>query len=83
MQVLTRACGHDDLSSFHRDDVTTWKREMAVLVGAMMLLLELMVAIFLEKNTRKNNRNSSLSSSQTGEDESAKGTSGADADAHP
>jgi len=51
--------------------------EMAVLVGAMMMLLELMVAIFLEKNTRKNNRNSSLSSSQTGEDESAKGTSGA------
>jgi len=51
--------------------------EMAVLVGAMMVLLELMVAIFLEKNTRKNNRNSSLSSSQTGEDESAKRTPGA------
>jgi len=32
---------------------------------------------FLEKNTRKNNRNFSLSSSQTGEDESAKRTPGA------
>lgn len=51
--------------------------ETAVLVSAMMMLLELMVAIFLEKNTRKNSKNSSLPSSQTGADESATGTPGA------
>lgn len=33
MQVLARACGHDDLSKFTASDVTTWKREMADLSG--------------------------------------------------
>jgi glutamate synthase domain-containing protein 2 len=33
MQVLARACGHDDLSDMCLDDVTTWKREMADLSG--------------------------------------------------
>lgn len=33
MQVLARACGHDDLSKFRLDDLTTWKREMADLSG--------------------------------------------------
>ena len=33
MQVLARACGHDDLSSFSARDITTWKREMADLSG--------------------------------------------------
>jgi len=33
MQVLARACGHDDLSSLSKDDITTWKREMADLSG--------------------------------------------------
>lgn len=33
MQVLARACGHDHLSKFERDDLTTWKREMADLSG--------------------------------------------------
>ena len=33
MQVMARACGHDHLSQFTRDDLTTWKREMADLSG--------------------------------------------------
>jgi len=33
MQVLARACGHNNLSDFTVDDITTWKREMADLSG--------------------------------------------------
>jgi glutamate synthase domain-containing protein 2 len=33
MQVMARACGHDQLSKLCRDDLTTWKREMAELSG--------------------------------------------------
>jgi glutamate synthase domain-containing protein 2 len=33
MQVMARACGHDHLSGFEPDDLTTWKREMADLSG--------------------------------------------------
>ncbi|WP_085308134.1 glutamate synthase-related protein [Planktotalea arctica] len=33
MQVLARACGHDNLSDFTPRDITTWKREMADLSG--------------------------------------------------
>jgi methylamine---glutamate N-methyltransferase subunit C len=33
MQVLARACGHDHLSQFCTDDLTTWKRDMADLSG--------------------------------------------------
>lgn len=33
MQVMARACGHDHLSKFSIDDLTTWKREMADLSG--------------------------------------------------
>lgn len=33
MQVLARACGHDSLSDFRREDITTWKKEMAELSG--------------------------------------------------
>jgi len=33
MQVLARACGHNNLSSFRHEDITTWKREMADLSG--------------------------------------------------
>ena len=33
MSVLARACGHDDLNSFHVDDLTTFDREMAHLTG--------------------------------------------------
>jgi glutamate synthase domain-containing protein 2 len=33
MQVLARACGHDELSQFCIDDLTTWKRDIAYLTG--------------------------------------------------
>jgi len=33
MQVMARACGHDDLGKFNRDDLATWHREMALLSG--------------------------------------------------
>lgn len=29
MQVMARACGHDHLSGFTADDLTTWKKDMA------------------------------------------------------
>ncbi len=33
MCVLARACGHDRLSAFEKDDLATWRREMALLSG--------------------------------------------------
>ena len=33
MSVLARACGHDDLSGFNIDDLTTFDRDMAHLAG--------------------------------------------------
>ena len=33
MQVMARACGHDHLSKFCIDDLTTWDREMAHMAG--------------------------------------------------
>jgi len=33
MQVMARACGHDHLSQFSRDDITTIDRDMAYLTG--------------------------------------------------
>ena len=33
MQVMARACGHDHLSKFNKDDLATWNREMALLSG--------------------------------------------------
>lgn len=33
MQVLARACGHDHLSRFNRDDLTAWRRDMRELTG--------------------------------------------------
>ncbi|MCI0711692.1 MAG: glutamate synthase-related protein [Chloroflexi bacterium] len=33
MQVLARACGHDHLSGFNLDDLTTWNRDIAYLTG--------------------------------------------------
>jgi len=35
MQVMTRACGHDDFKKFNKDDLATWHREMALLSGVM------------------------------------------------
>ena len=33
MQVMARACGHDHLSKFNQDDLTTWKRKVSELSG--------------------------------------------------
>ncbi|NIQ03595.1 MAG: glutamate synthase [Nitrospinaceae bacterium] len=33
MKLLARACGHSHLNRFSRDDLTTWKKEMAELSG--------------------------------------------------
>lgn len=33
MQVMARACGHDDVAKFEPGDLSTWRREMADLSG--------------------------------------------------
>jgi glutamate synthase domain-containing protein 2 len=33
MKVMARACGHNHLNQFNRDDITTFEREMAYLTG--------------------------------------------------
>ena len=33
MQVMARACGHDHLSKFNQEDLTTWKKDMTELSG--------------------------------------------------
>lgn len=33
MQVMARACGHNDLNKFNKNDLATWHREMAFLSG--------------------------------------------------
>jgi len=33
MKVMARACGHTDLNQFNREDIATWKKEMADLTG--------------------------------------------------
>ncbi len=33
MQVMARACGHDSLHKFNKEDLATWHREMALLSG--------------------------------------------------
>ncbi len=33
MQVMARACGHDDLNKFNKNDLATWHRDMALLSG--------------------------------------------------
>ena len=53
--------------------------ESKMLFQSMFMLLNLLIAIFLEKTTKKNNKNSSKPSSQTDKDESSttgKGTNG-------
>ena len=47
--------------------------ECRVLLQSMLMLLNLLIAIFLEKTTLKNNKNSSKPSSQTEKDESSLG----------
>jgi transposase len=43
--------------------------ECRVLMQSMFMLINLILSIFLEKKTKKNSKNSSIPSSQTGEDE--------------
>lgn len=45
--------------------------ECNMLIQSMLMLINLLIAIFLEKATKKNNKNSSKPSSQTDKDESA------------
>jgi len=33
MQVMARACGYNDLSKLHKNDLATWHQEMALLSG--------------------------------------------------
>jgi transposase len=46
--------------------------ETQVVMNSLLLVVELILAVFLEKNTRKNSKNSSLPPSQTPKDETAK-----------
>ncbi len=50
--------------------------ETTALFRAMIMLFELLIAVFMEKKTRKNNRNSSIPSSQTGKDRTSTGANG-------
>ena len=50
--------------------------EARALFQAMIMLFELLIAVFMERTTRKNNRNSSIPSSQTGKDTTSAGTTG-------
>jgi transposase-like protein len=45
--------------------------ETQALMSSLLLIVELILSIFLEKKTRKNNRNSSIPSSQTDKDSTA------------
>jgi hypothetical protein len=45
--------------------------EVNMLIQSMLMLINLLIAIFLEKTTKKNNKNSSKPSSQTDKDESS------------
>ncbi len=45
--------------------------EVGALFRAMIMLFELLIAVFMEKKTQKNHRNSSLPSSQTDKDETS------------
>ena len=51
--------------------------EVRALVDALLLLFELLLAVFMEKTTPKGAHNSGLPSSRTGADETARGTPGA------
>jgi len=41
-------------------------------MNSLLVVVELILSVFLEKKTRKNSKNSSLSSSQTEKDETSK-----------
>ena len=45
--------------------------EIQVIMNSLFMIIELILAIFLERNTKKDGKNSSIPSSQTEKDESA------------
>jgi hypothetical protein len=51
-------------------------QEYHALFNAMIMLFSIVISIFMERTTKKNNKNSSIPSSQTEKDESSKSTSG-------
>ena len=51
-------------------------QETTALFQSMIMLFELLIAVFMEKKTRKNNRNSSIPSSQTSKDRTFIGANG-------
>lgn len=50
--------------------------DSATLINALIMLLEMVFAIFMEKTTKKTGRNSNKPSSQTGTDKTTKGSNG-------
>lgn len=50
--------------------------EVKVVMDSLLVVVDLILSIFLEKTTRKNNKNSSLPSSQTEPDQTSTGNSG-------
>ena len=50
--------------------------EVSLLMNSMLMIMELMLTIFLERKTKKDNKNSSIPSSQTAKDETSTQTSG-------
>lgn len=50
--------------------------EIRVVMNSLLVVVELILSVFLEKKTRKNSKNSSIPSSQTEKDETAKMPSG-------
>lgn len=52
-------------------------KESRALFNALFVLFGIVIAVFMEKTTKKNSQNSSIPSSQTGKDESSKDSVGA------
>jgi transposase len=57
--------------------------EVSLLMGSMFMIIELILSIFLEKQTRKTYKNSSLPSSQTSQDETRTHPTGACSKGYP
>jgi hypothetical protein len=50
--------------------------EVVALMNSMLMIMDLILSIFLERTTKKTNKNSSIPSSQTGKDDSMLGSKG-------
>ncbi len=50
--------------------------EVIALINSMLMVMDLILSIFLERTTKKNNKNSSIPPSQTGKDDSGLGSNG-------